>query len=92
MSYAWATGAGGYWPVMAHETGTSARRCELGAVLDPGGTVTRHGRTINVARQGLPTDSNIALMVRSGGVSHGHLLLTAATRVVRASQEQLRCA
>jgi hypothetical protein len=60
--------------------------------LDPGGTVARHGRTINVARQGLPFDSRIALMVRSGGVTYGHFLLTASTRVVRPSQEQLRVA
>jgi len=60
--------------------------------LDPTGTVTRHGRTIDVARQGLPTDSRIALMVQSGGVTYGHLQLTAATRVVRPSQEQLRVA
>lgn len=60
--------------------------------LDPGGTVARHGRTINVARQGLPVDSKIALMVRSGGITYGHLLLTASTRVVRPSLEQLRVA
>jgi K+-sensing histidine kinase KdpD len=58
--------------------------------LDPGGTVTRAGRTINVARQGLPTDSMIALMVQSGGVTYGQLLLTAATHVVRPTREQLR--
>ena len=60
--------------------------------LDPTGTVTRGGRTINVARQGLPTDSKIALMVQSGGTTYGHFVLTAATRVVRPSQEQLRVA
>jgi len=60
--------------------------------LNATGTVTRAGRTINVARQGLPTDSKIALMVQSGGVTYGHLVLTAATRVVRPSHEQLRVA
>ena len=60
--------------------------------LDPTGTVTRHGRTIDIARHGVPTDSRIALMVQSGGVTYGHLQLTAATRVVRPSQEQLRVA
>jgi K+-sensing histidine kinase KdpD len=60
--------------------------------LDPSGTVTRHGRTVDVSRQGLPTDSKIALMVRSGGVTYGQLLLTASTRVVRPSREQLRVA
>lgn len=60
--------------------------------LDPSGAVTRAGRTINVARQGLPTDSKITLMVQSGGVTYGHFVLTAATRVVRPSREQLRVA
>jgi hypothetical protein len=43
-----------------------------------------------VGRLGLPTDCEIALPVRSGGVVHGRFLLTAATRVVRPSPEQLR--
>ena len=60
--------------------------------LDPSGAVTRHGHTVDVSRHGLPTDSMIALMVRSGGVTYGQLLLTAATRVVRPSREQLRVA
>ena len=60
--------------------------------LDPTGAVTRGGRTVNVARQGLPTDSKIALMVRNNGVTYGHFVLTAATRLVRPSQEQLRVA
>src|SRR6478752_8837358 len=34
-------------------------------LLDPTGTLTRAGHTINVARQGLPTDTKIALMVHS---------------------------
>lgn len=59
-------------------------------VLDIDATLTRDGRTINVDRQGLPTDSEIALMAESGGVVHGRFLLTSATRVVRPSQEQLR--
>ena len=61
-------------------------------MLDPTGTLTRAGRSINVQRQGLPTDTKIALMVQSGGVTHGHLELTAATRVVRPSRQQLRVA
>lgn len=61
-------------------------------ILDPAGSLSRAGYTINVARQGLPTDTNIALMVQSGGAIHGHLLLTAATRVVRPSRQQLRVA
>ena len=61
-------------------------------ILDPSGTLIRAGHTIDVARQGLPTDTKIALMVQSGGVTHGHLELTAATRVVRPSGQQLRVA
>ncbi len=60
--------------------------------LDPSGTVTRGGRTINVGRHGLPTDSRLSVQVISGGVTHGQLLLTASTRVVRPSREQLRVA
>jgi K+-sensing histidine kinase KdpD len=60
--------------------------------LDPTGSVTRHGHAVDVSRQGLPTDSMIALMVRSGGVTYGQLLLTASTRVVRPSRQQLRVA
>jgi GAF domain-containing protein len=60
--------------------------------LDPSGTVTRHGHTVDVSRHGLPTDSMIALPVRSGGVTYGQLLLTAATHVVRPSRQQLRVA
>jgi GAF domain-containing protein len=59
-------------------------------ILDATGKVIRAGRVVDVARHGLPTDSTIALMVRSGGITYGHLLLTAATRVVRPSPEQLR--
>lgn len=60
--------------------------------LEDDGTVTRAGRAINVDRQGLPVDSEIALVVRSGGVVHGRFLLIAATRVARPSLEQRRVA
>jgi K+-sensing histidine kinase KdpD len=60
--------------------------------IDASGTVSRHGRAIDVSRHGLPTDSTIALAVRSGGVVHGQFLLTASTRVVRPSREQLQVA
>ncbi|HEY3261521.1 MAG TPA: DUF4118 domain-containing protein [Pseudonocardiaceae bacterium] len=61
-------------------------------ILNNDATVTRDGRTINVDRNGLPTNSEIALMVQSGGIVHGRFLLTAATRIVRPSLEQLRVA
>ena len=56
------------------------------------GTLTRNGRALNVDRNGLPTDSVIALPVQSGGVGHGRFLLTASTRVARPTLEQLRVA
>jgi Domain of unknown function (DUF4118) len=59
------------------------------ARLEGDGTVIYNGHPVNVDRQGLPTDTEIALAVRSGGVDHGRFLLTAATRVVRPSQDQL---
>ena len=54
--------------------------------------MTHNGRTIDVHRVGLPTESEIALLVQSGGVVHGRFLLVAATQVVRPSREQLRVA
>src|SRR5262245_3543249 len=56
------------------------------------GSLTRNGHTLNVDRNGLPTDSEIVLPVQSGGVVHGRFLLTASTRVVRPTSEQLRVA
>jgi K+-sensing histidine kinase KdpD len=60
--------------------------------LDHDGQVTRHGHRIDVHREGLPTDERIGLVVRAGAVTHGQFALTAATRVVRPSVEQLRVA
>jgi hypothetical protein len=62
------------------------------ATLDDDGNVTYDARPFNVDRLGLPTDTEIALVVWSGGVVHGRFLLTAATRIVRPSLEQLRVA
>lgn len=56
------------------------------------GSLTRNDHPLNVDRNGLPTDSEIALPVQSGGVVHGRFLLTASTRVVRPTSEQLRVA
>jgi hypothetical protein len=60
--------------------------------LGSDGTIVRDGRPINVERHGLPTDSEFALVVQSGGVVYGRFLLTAATRVVWPSVEQLQVA
>jgi K+-sensing histidine kinase KdpD len=62
------------------------------ATLEGDGTVVYNGHPVDVDRHGLPTDTEIALPVRSGGVVRGRFLLTAATRVVRPSLEQLRVA
>jgi K+-sensing histidine kinase KdpD len=62
------------------------------ATLEGDGTVVYNGHPVDVDRHGLPTDTEIALAVRSGGVVRGRFLLTAATRVVRPSLEQLRVA
>jgi len=62
------------------------------ASLDHDGCVTRRGHRVNVERDGLPTDERIGLIVRQGGAIHGQFVLTAATRVVCPSVEQLRVA
>lgn len=60
--------------------------------IDHDGFVTRRGRHVNIERDGLPIDQQISLAVGQGGVVHGQFVLTAATRVVRPSAEQLRVA
>jgi K+-sensing histidine kinase KdpD len=60
------------------------------AVLRHDGTVTYQGHPVDVERAGLPTDSRIEVVVQSGGTPRGRFLLTAATRVVRPTAEQLR--
>jgi len=58
--------------------------------LDRDGSVTQLGHEVDVDRDGLPTDDLIALEVQHGGISRGHFLLTASTRIVRPSREQRR--
>jgi K+-sensing histidine kinase KdpD len=62
------------------------------ASLDHDGYVVRRGKRVNVEHDGLPPDERIGLVVRQGGIVHGQFVLTAATRVVRPSVEQLRVA
>jgi K+-sensing histidine kinase KdpD len=62
------------------------------ASLDHDGYVTRHGYRVDVEHSGLPTDEQIGLVVRQGGLVHGQFVLTAASRVARPSVEQLRVA
>jgi K+-sensing histidine kinase KdpD len=60
--------------------------------LGEDGTLVRAGHPVDVTRKGLPTDTQVTLPVRHGGTVYGHFLLTAATRVVRPSRNQLRVA
>lgn len=66
-------------------------RSGLPCITDDG-VLLRDGRTIDIVRRGLPTDTGIVLPIRCGGVVYGHLLLTASTRVIRPRQEQLTVA
>lgn len=68
-----------------------ATRYGLPSLADDG-TLTRAGRTVDVIRTGLPTDTEVILPVRSGGTVFGHFLLTASTRVARPTRDQLRVA
>ncbi|MGS0687218.1 DUF4118 domain-containing protein [Nakamurella sp. GG22] len=68
----------------AHRSGLPA--------LHSSGTLTRAGHEIDVSRKGLPIDSKMTLMVQRGGVTYGQFVLTASTRVVRPSKEQIQVA
>lgn len=56
------------------------------------GEVTRAGRPVNVARNGLPTDTEIELLVEGNAGVSGRYILTAATRVSRPGLEERRVA
>jgi K+-sensing histidine kinase KdpD len=60
--------------------------------LGEDGSLIRAGHPVDVTRTGLPTDTQVTLPVRHGGTVYGHYLLTASTRVVRPSRNQLRVA
>jgi K+-sensing histidine kinase KdpD len=62
------------------------------AVLDANGTVVRNGHPVDVERHGLPTDEETVLLVRRGGETVGHFILTSAARVAYPSREQRRVA
>jgi K+-sensing histidine kinase KdpD len=61
-------------------------------VLQPNGTVALHGKTLDIDRFGLPTDTQIQLLAQSAGTIRGEFLLTAATRIARPSLEARRVA
>lgn len=70
---------------------TSSTHYGLPTLADDG-TVNRGGHIVDVSRKGLPTDTGLSLRVRSGGTTYGHFLLTASTRVVRPTRNQLKVA
>ena len=61
-------------------------------VLEHDGRVTRRGKELDVERDGLPTDDDIALVVTRAGETMGHFLLTSASSVARPSLEQRKVA
>ncbi len=61
-------------------------------LLDHQGLVTRQGHLVNVERDGLPTDNEIALPVTRAGIPLGAFLLTASARIVRPTLEQRKVA
>ncbi|HET9650199.1 MAG TPA: DUF4118 domain-containing protein [Microlunatus sp.] len=60
--------------------------------LEPNGDLVHQGRTIDVDRGGLPTDTELSLPVRLGGRALGEFRLTAATHIARPTREQRRVA
>jgi K+-sensing histidine kinase KdpD len=62
------------------------------ARLNHDGTVIRAGRPVDVERSGLPTDTEIELVVQHGGAVYGRYLLVASTRVRRPSLLQRQVA
>ena len=62
------------------------------AVLDQDAQVVRRGHPVDVARDGFPTDEEVALPVVHAGVVHGHFVLTSGSQIVRPTAEQLRVA
>lgn len=61
-------------------------------VLGHEGQVTRRGKDVDVDRDGLPTDDDIALAVTRAGTPVGHFLLTSAANIARPTLEQRKVA
>jgi len=62
------------------------------AMLDHDGAITRNDHVVDVMRAGLPYDELLAIEVRRGHDVLGHFVITASTRIVRPSRQQLRVA
>ncbi|HET6295511.1 MAG TPA: DUF4118 domain-containing protein [Kribbella sp.] len=56
--------------------------------LNHDGSVTLAGHPLKPERDGLPTNSEIELLVQHAGIAKGRFLLTAATRIARPDLEQ----
>ena len=54
--------------------------------------MTRLGKPIDVDRNGLPTDDEIALEVARAGMPVGHFLINTAANITRPTLEQRRVA
>ena len=67
-------------------------RDERVPVLSHQGQVTRRGHDIDVDRNGLPTDDDIALVVMGGDDTLGYFLLTSASSIARPTLEQRKVA
>jgi K+-sensing histidine kinase KdpD len=62
------------------------------ARLQTDGSVTWAGHRVDVDRSGIPTDTEIELLVQNGGTVRGRYLLTASTSIRRPSLEQRQVA
>lgn len=62
------------------------------AILDHGGGLTREGRSLDVDRNGLPTDEFVAVPVRRGDRVVGHFVVVSASRLSYPTREQRRVA
>lgn len=60
--------------------------------LEPDGAVTREGYRIDVARHGMPVDSEVELPLQHAGTYRGRFLITAATHVARPTTTQRQVA
>jgi len=61
-------------------------------ILEHRGQLTRQGHEVDVDRDGLPTDDEIALLVTRAGAPLGHFRITAVGHIARPSLEQRKVA
>lgn len=61
-------------------------------LLDHDGSVVRQGHSVNVERDGMPTDDETVLLVRRGGRVAAQFLLTSSTQIARPTLEERKVA